>query len=234
MIISRLQNHLRQLTALITLLSACPLLCPPPAPTLSTMAYNAAGVLPIYMKNNTLYAVLGREAYGRDKGTYDAFVGKKDAHEYNPIITGARECAEEMISHTTMHLTVNQLQDYINPKKQHTTMVLAHQQFKYVLFITRFDKHIHRFFNNFYSALKNTNQFKYKEKDRIASVAWNDLKVAVMQNKSEVCACVIDPQTNGERRCMVTLRPIVGRALKPLFAGYEYENGKNRKVRFYS
>lgn len=223
-----------QYLTLLALVNFSGLLFAPQAQTLSTMAYNAAGVLPIYMKNNTLYAVLGREAYGRDKGTYDAFVGKKEPFEHNPIITAAREGSEEMISHTTMHLTVNQLQDYINPKKQHTTMVLAHQQFKYVLFITRFDKHIHRFFNNFYRALKNANQFKYKEKDRIASVAWNDLKIAVMQNKNQVCGYVIDPQTNGERRCMITLRPIVGRALRPLFGGEEYENGKNKKVRFYS
>ena len=204
------------------------------AQSLDTLSYNAAAVLPTYIKNNVLYAVLSREGYGKDKGTYDSFGGSRDPHEHNPTITAARECAEEMISHRTMHLSANTLQNYINPKKPHTTQVLAHQSFKYVLYITRFDRYINQFFNNFYGSLQKTHSFKHKEKDRIATVAWHDLKAAIVSNKNNVCANVFDPHTNQQKQCSITLRPLLIRSLKPLCMNYTYQTGTNKKIRFYA
>lgn len=203
------------------------------APSLNAVQYAAAGVLPIFVKNGTQYAVLSREAYGSDKGMYDSFAGSRDPHEHNPTITAARECAEEMISHRTLHLSVVQMQRYIDPSKKNTTMVLAYPSFKYVLYITRFDKHMNQFLRSFYPALNKSNDHKYKEKDRIAVVAWHDLQQAIVQNKNQVCADVYDPQTHKPFRCMITLRPIVIRCLKPLFRNDVYQTGKNEKVRIY-
>lgn len=203
------------------------------APSLSSTHYAAAGVLPTFVKKGIQYAVLSREAFGADKGMYDSFAGSRDPHEHNPTITAAREAAEEMISHRTLHLSVTQMERYIDPKKKHTTMVLAYPSFKYVLYITRFDKYINQFLGNFYPALNKSNDHKYKEKDRIAVVAWPALKDAILQNKNQVCADVYDPQTQRPFRCMITLRPIVIRCLRPLFRDDAYQMGKNKKIRFY-
>jgi hypothetical protein len=201
--------------------------------SLSSISYSAAGVLPLFTKNNKLYAVLSREAYGRNKGTYDSFAGSRDAHEHNPTVTAARECAEEMISHRTMNLSVKQMQQYIDPRKKHTTMVLAYPSFKYVLFITHFDAHINAFLRNFYPVLRKTRQFKYREKDRIAIVAWDDLQHTILHNKNQVCAEVLDPYTNKATSCMITVRPIVLRCLRPFFRNNRYQSGQYKKIRFY-
>ncbi len=202
-------------------------------PSLNRIPYAAAGVLPIFVKKGTQYAVLSREAYGPDKGMYDSFAGSRDPHETDPTITAARECVEEMISHITLHISEAQMQRYIDQSKKNTTMVLAYPSFKYVLYITRFDKHINQFLRSFYPTLNKSNDHKYKEKDRIAVVAWHDLKQAIVQNKNQICADVYDPQTHKPFRCMITLRPIVIRCLKPLFRNDAYQVGKNKKIRFY-
>lgn len=203
------------------------------AQSLNTVSYRAAGVLPTYMKRGKLYAVVAREGYGKNKGTYDSFAGSRDSYEHNPIVTAAREAHEEMISHLTMHLSPKQLERYIDPDKNHTTFVLVHQKAQYVLFVTRFDKYIDTFLRSFYSVLGRVNQFKYKEKDRIASVAWEELKQAILQNKSQVCAHVVDPNTNKTIRCMITLRPILIKSLRSVFRGDKYQQGRNHKVRYY-
>jgi hypothetical protein len=203
------------------------------AQSLSTVSYRAAGVLPTYMKRGILYAVVAREGCGKDKGTYDSFAGSRDAYEHNPTVTAAREAHEEMISHHTMHLSPKQLERYIDPDKNHTTLVVVYQKFNYVLYVTRFDKYIDNFLRSFYGVLGRVNQFKYKEKDRIAIVAWDELKQAILQNKSQVCAEVLDPNTNRPIRCMITLRPILIKSLRPVFRGDGYQQGKNGKIRFY-
>ncbi len=206
--------------------------------SLKKFSYNAAGVLPIGTqkigRGTHTYVILGREAYGRDKGTYDAFGGSRDPHEHDPLITAARECAEEMISHRTMKRSVKDIEKQINPRGHHTTMVLAHQRFNYVLYITRFDEHIEKFLGNFYRSLKKTHSFKHQEKDLIATVGWETLAYAIKENKNQVRANVIDPVTNESTRALITLRPLLIKSLKPFFMNYTYQTGTNKKIRFYT
>lgn len=67
-----------------------------PAPSLSLFNHTAAWVVPMtsYTKKGkqVTYLVLGREAGGKRKGTYDAFGGDRESYDGNhPVVTAARE-----------------------------------------------------------------------------------------------------------------------------------------------
>ena len=212
------------------------------APSLNNFCYKAAAVLPVYTQNNRLYVILSREAHGRDKGTYDSFGGSRDAHEHNPTITAARECAEEAISHKTMGLSAQALAHHIDPyRSSHTMFVFVSKQTQYALFMTRFDRSINRFISNFYKALHTTTAFKYKEKDRIAGIPWDALAHAIYNTKGSthvtVNATVFDPRGarfNHQER--IKLRPILVKMLRPYFENHSFETDahKPKTIRFYA
>jgi len=201
---------------------------------LNHISYKAASVLPTWFVNDTLYVVLSREAYGSDKGTYDAFGGSRDPHEHNPLITAARECAEEMISHLTIDLSPDALVTYLDPTYDATNMVLVNEAIRYVLFITNFEHFMPAFIARFYTALQIATEFKYQEKDSIALVPWDTLETAVRNHETTVCATVFNRYEPSREECtFITLRPILSTMMELLFSDAPYYTPEHEKIRIY-
>lgn len=184
------------------------------------------------------YAILGREAGGHDKGTYADFGGGGHGKDH-PKITAAREFAEEAITEKTIGMNEGQIINYADPAKVHTEYILVGPSGS-TSYITRFDNSvIGKLMKNFEKERSKQTSWKYKEKDRIATVRWEYLKNAVknaaLGATVTVTARVVDPKTGKGRpnTQQVTLRSPFVRLLKRFFDGKPYTKGSNPKIRFY-
>lgn len=225
-----------------------------PAPRLSDLRFKSASVLPYYRdRKKVKKVILSREAYGKDKMTYDDFGGSRDRGEDHPVVTAAREFYEEANIPKTVGLTLPQTQDYIDiAKTKNTKYIIAYSNKQgtcNVTFVTSFDPYKDALFKNFYDVRKHETRFHYKEKDRLAIVTWQNLKNAITgHNRNwfsrsffrastqniKVNALVQDPRTKKFHQQIITLRPFLVKKLRMFFMGDKYQQGLNKKIRFYN
>lgn len=225
-----------------TFLTAVPIFGMQPAtPSLSTFHFNGASVLPYtgWPTKTEPYFLMAREAAGNDKGTYDAFGGRKDAGETHPVITAAREFSEETI---TLLGNPASIRNYIDLAAGNTATIVANYNKNFVVYITQF-KHgsLEDLVKNFYSARSNANSAKYKEKDRLAWVRWSTLESAIANAKRDtngallpvtIWANVVQP--NGSKAPeQITIRPVLVSCLQSHFNGSAYTAGHNSKIHFH-
>jgi hypothetical protein len=222
---------------------------------LDTYHYKSASVFPIYRdSDNQQCVILTREGKGKDKYTFDDFSGGREAIEKNPTISAAREFHEEAVLQQTLGWNVEDAEAFIDPRRNNTLYVIAYSKdpknqkgrgIKNVTYIVNFDKYAaDMLFNNFYQALTTEKERNEKlgickreqctlEKDRIASVLYNDLVNAIIDNKNHVQANILDPKTNRFYTQEITLRPFLVSKLRPYFLNLPYEQGENEKIRHY-
>jgi hypothetical protein len=214
---------------------------------LEHFAYGAAWVLPLtsYRIENdqTEYIVLGKEAYGPDKGTYDAFGGKKD-HSDNKksLITAAREFVEEAITQLTLDMSIDRAKNHIDLRSQNTTAILAINDIKYkartVTYLSRFSySAIEKLVTNFPQARAKVHHHAQREKNGIAIVTRSDFEAAVKGSLKNshitVSAKVWDDKGNVADET-ITLRPIFVRLMRSYVENKPYEQGKDPRIRFYT
>ena len=210
-----------------------------PVPSLSRFNFASASVLPTYknMQGKTI-AILSREAYGRDKGTYDDCGGKRDPGEKNPETTAARECWEELILAKTGPIDLQSLCKYISVDSDNTEYVIARTSKKSVMYISDFSPYWDNIRKTFYSARFHAKQHQYKEKDHLAVVPWDELQKVIAQSKpgQMVTMYAYGINKNGEydtETMLITLRPFLVAKLKPFFQNQPFQQGDNQKTRFY-
>lgn len=216
---------------------------------LSKFNFNAASVLPIgKTASGNVVVVLGREAFGPDKGTWDAFGGKREQIENHPVMTASREFTEE-----TGGLFITNKKEalkYIDIDTGNTQYIIANENKKSVIYITNFGfNKVQNFFNKFYYS-KTDN-----EKDLIAQVNWDDLAKAIRNANRDaggqlilpvtVFANVAKPYKNAlgkntwqMNKQKISLRPYFVSTLQTFFKDLDtgkknYTAGKNDKIRFY-
>lgn len=214
-----------------------------PVKSLKDYHFGAASVLPVTYfekkgQGKVKYVILGREAAGADKGTYDDFGGSRDKGEGHPVITAAREFHEEAIIPATLGWNLKETQKFIDLNSGNTEYILASNNSG--TYITKFSNaDIVSFKKKFHGALKQQKSFKCKEKDRIATVRWDLLKKAIVESKYntgvKVEARLVDPKTGKDEggKTTITLRPFLAKRLRPLFEKCPYDKGNNSKIRFY-
>lgn len=216
---------------------------------LTAIQFTGAAVLPIVHWEKSKCLMVSREAAGWDKGTWDAFGGSRDPHETNPLDTAAREFQEEGITAQTLGFDYVSLRNFIDVSAGNTQMVLAKYMDDngtqgtprfYVLYLTEFPYVlIKSFCENFFPARKKAKNHKYREKNGIAMVRWDDLERAIKNNPSttniQVPAYEFDPKTkkNKQTKSMINLRPLIVKLLRPYIQGYPCVQGENDKIRFY-
>lgn len=210
------------------------------APRLSKFQFAAASVLPT-CKNTAgqTMVLLSREAHGRDKGTYDAAGGKRDSGEMHPEITAARECMEELILEKTTGSNLRSVRKHINVDSGNTSNVIARTSKKSVMYISDFSKHWKNICKKFYTVRSNATRSKYREKDHLAVVDWNELKRVIAQSKpgQTVTICARSIKRNGHydsKTKTITLRPFIVAQLRPFFQNKPFEQGRSSKIRFYN
>jgi hypothetical protein len=198
-------------------------------------------VLPVYRHRNIKYAILAREAYGKDRGTYDDFGGSRDVGENHPVVTAAREWDEEGLVHQITGLSEREILDYIDiAQSDNTECIVAYsrsEKIKAVVYITNVAPYKSKLLHNFYKERNRARQFKNKEKDRIACVQLTELRDALVNSDGslsvQVYAYVLDPKTNKFNQELVTLRPFFVSKLRSYFLDTSYRQGLNKKIRFY-
>lgn len=220
--------------------------CGMQAPVQSLSGYNftSAAVLPVtYFDKQgkpVKYVILAREAAGKDVGTYDDFGGSRDQGEKHPVATAAREFFEEGILQSTLGMSQQQVRDHIDLTSKTNTaaaVVASRQAVTYIVNFTADE--IHKFKKNFHAALAQQTSYKYKEKDRIATVRWDLFEAAIKNSKPntevKVQARLVDPQTGKDEKSQteITLRPFFVKTLRPYIENQAYEAGKDARIRFY-
>lgn len=210
------------------------------APQLSQFKFNAASVLFETTKKengqSVRYVLLAREAFGKDKGTWDDFGGKRDPNEHRPSETASREAQEEMNAGNTLGWSVNNMKKYISlSQNTNTSMVLALQKIKYVTYVTNIPyAHVCTLGQNFFSARTKTKSFHHLEKDGLALVRYDDLMHTVKNGNPTVKAYILDKKTNCfTLSSTIKLRPVLHKKLEGLACGHTYTQGTNNKIRFY-
>src|SRR5579862_8585426 len=222
---------------------------------LSQFDHLSAAVLPTFTHRNIKWAILSREAYGRNKSTYDSFSGSKDKGETHPVQTAAHEFLQEAILELVLDWDVKDVKQFIDPNNENTWIVVAYEKevnrpIRNVTYIVNFNKYKTKLFNKFYAARKQElaryeaaripGRYRVStEKDRLAKVRWKDLEKAIVNQEYKnapvvVPAYVLDPTTQKFNKEIITLRPILVMTLRPLFLGRTYERGENEKIRYYS
>ncbi len=229
----------------------------------SLAEYNnrSGSVLPIYTgPKGKRYVILTREARGKEKRKYDDFSGGREKTDKHPKISAAREFHEEGILQRTLNWNLKDTIRFLNSKNSNTITVIAYSKDKNperpnsrdvrnVTYIVDFDKYADQLLHNFYGAL--TAEKKYNrenhiprhhqhttEKDKIASVLYDDLKEAVIQNTNSkavrVQANVLNPRTDKFYKEQITLRPFLVEKLRPYFLDMQYDQGEDKKIRHYT
>lgn len=225
---------------------------------LDTYPCKSASVTPVYTHKDKLCVIPTREAEGKDqkkggkKYTYDDFSGGSEKKDTNPLASAAREFWEEAMLQETLGWNIEDTENFI---KENTLYAIAYtkdpnphnpksRDVRNVTYIVNFDKYADKLFANFYDARK-SEQARYKklgtrrrhqhttEKDKIASILWDDLKEASITNKKTIWAAVKDPQTKRFKKEQVTLRPFFPSKLRPFFLDMPYEQGENDNIRHY-
>ena len=144
-------------------------------PALSQFPFGGASALlyTTWPTKQEAYFLLGREAGGRDSGTYDAFGGRRDAGEGHPVITAARELAEE-----TIYLLGDQgkIRNALDVDGWQTSNIIANQAKNFVVYVTSFHhSSLEYLARKFYEARSRAQRFKNREKDKLAWVKWSKL-----------------------------------------------------------
>lgn len=215
------------------------------ATSLKDYTFKAASVLPFTkFESGKKYFILAREAGGKDKGTWDAFGGARDKGEIHPVQTASREFCEESIN---LFQPIKGVVKYIDLKSGNTKHIIANKQA--VIYLTYLPKEEARMISyGFQAARKQAKQWKFREKDAIAYVAWDDLKKAIVsapRDKNgrlvkpiQVSATVFDPAISMDPKKSKTkkdidLRPFMVSVLQPFFQKQRFATGKNPKIKFY-
>jgi len=203
-----------------------------PAPALKNLKYSSASVLPYTSKSNGRYVLLGQEAFGRDANTWDDFGGSRDLGENHPIITAAREFAEET---EFLFMNKKQAQNWLDVGAGNTKVVVAKN--KNATYITRFDQHdLAKFTKKF-----NNRVGRKTEKKALAWVKWEDLERAICSAQRDstgklkrvnVWAQVLDRQNKSHGK-LITVRPFLVAKLRDYFMHEPYVIGNSPKIRFY-
>lgn len=210
-------------------------------PALSQFRFGGASVL-LYTTWPTkpeAYFLLGREAGGRDAGTYDAFGGRRDAGEGHPVVTAARELAEETID---LLGDKGRMMNAINVDGSQTSNIVANYAKNFVVYVTSFHhSSLEYLARKFYDARSGARRFKNREKDKLAWVKWSNLAQAIANAQRDqnghllpvtVWAKVV--QSDGSKRTeKITIRPVFVSCMQSYFNNGAYTQGKNHKIRFY-
>jgi 8-oxo-dGTP pyrophosphatase MutT (NUDIX family) len=210
-----------------------------PAPQLSKFQFSGASVLPTYKRaNGDTMVILGQEAYGRDKGTYDDFGGKRDKGEKHPEITAARECFEELILGKTARSNVRKIRKHINVDSGNTQYIIARTSKKSVAYITDFSKYWNSIRRKFYSARCTARSGKYKEKNHLVVANWTAIETAIAQSQpgqplTVQAYSVKKDGSYGKHPITIPLRPFFAAKLRPFFQNQPFTQGRNAKIRFY-
>ena len=204
---------------------------------LSTYGYGSASVLPICKHHSAKCIILGREAFGKSRGSYDDFGGGRDKGENHPVITAAREFFEEAILALSIKLSLAETQNYIDiAKTSHTINIIVHA--RNVTYIINFNRYKKLFLKNFYKARKQTNNPLWREKDRIALVKWDMLKKTINDNSNnsglQIEAWEVDPITQLLNKKIIILRSSFVKKLRSFFMDKQYRQGLDKKIRFYN
>jgi len=203
---------------------------------LSAYNYGSASVLPVCRYHSADCVILSREVFGSSKGTYDDFGGGRDKGEKHPLITASREFFEEAILALSLGWTLAEVQNYIDiAKTGNTTHIIVHA--RNVTYIINFDRYTKKFLNNFYKARKQAKDPVWKEKDRVALVKWETLRKAINNYKRntglQLEAQEIDPITLQPHTKTITLRPSFVKKVRSFFMNKPYQEGMDKKIRFY-
>lgn len=213
-----------------------------PHPTLHQFFTTAHGasVVPVTHRQGHMYVLLAREAAGNDKGTYDAFGGSKDPGETHPNDTASRELAEE-----TVYLLGNEqhLRNYIDIDNGHTKNIIANYNKRFVVYITEFhhDK-LDKLIQEFHARRNSATSFKFKEKDKLAWIKYDDLKDTIANAPRDNTGRLITPimvkayvhEKSGQVCKTIPLRPVFASSLQRFFQGKPAtDTGHNPKILFY-
>lgn len=187
--------------------------------------HTAAFVMPITtimdpIEGTIDYVLLGCESSGRDRGTFDAFGGKRDDLE-TPIETAAREFAEEAITHETIGMDQAAIMRHLDTQS-HTPSLhyLSNSSFgtHLVLYITRFTTdQINALRHRFPKAHRNATSWKFKEKNALALVRFDVLQDAIRNSVTSTRIQVLADVTNLDRtvsKKKIILRPVLVKCLK--------------------
>jgi 8-oxo-dGTP pyrophosphatase MutT (NUDIX family) len=210
-----------------------------PAPQLSKFQFSAASVLPTYKRaNGDVMVILGQEAFGRDKNTYDDFGGKRDSGEKHPEITAARECFEELILGKTARSNLRKIRKHINVDAGNTQYIIARTSKKSVVYITDFSKYWDTIRKKFYSARYAARSNKYKEKNHLVVTNWTTLETAVAQSQPDQpvtmqAYSVKKDGSYGKHPITIPLRPFFVAKLRPFFQNKPFTQGRTATIRFY-
>jgi len=210
-----------------------------PVLQLSTFQFSGASVLPTYKRaNGATMVILGQEAFGRDKGTYDDFGGRKDRREKHPEITAARECFEELILGKTARSSLRKIRKHINVDSGNTEYIIARTSKKSVVYITDFSKYWDSIRKKFYSARRASRSSTCKEKNHLVVTNWNTLETAISQSKPgqsvTIQAYAIKKDGSYSKTPItIPLRQFFVAKLRPFFQNQPFTQGRNAKIRFY-
>lgn len=207
---------------------------------LSQINYKAATVIPLFKIENEEYAILAREKFGTDKGTFDGFGGARDYRETHPVVTAARELYEEAIGLGTEKY----LRDHIDIDKGYTDFIIAHLRKESVVYLTHFDeKLIKEFYSNFYDKLKSSRDPKNLEKDQLAIVKWTELRYTIAKAARDISGRLLTPiKINAEvvllngkiSKSEIVLRPYLVSTLQNFAQGRPSDLvGKHKKIKIY-
>jgi hypothetical protein len=232
---------------------------------LGTFTCMSASVLPVYTQNQQEYVILTRESRGnpQEQGgklhTYDDFSGACEAEDkYEPLLSAAREFHEEgnlkktlgWSLNETINFVKNNIKEVIVYTKDIDKNIPGSRQIKNVTYVINFDKYKDKLFNNFYPVIEKEIAYYKKagkslrqvtlEKDKIAAVAFNDLKEAISYQKIisgaspvRVQALVRDEKTKKFNKEKIVLRPFLAIKLHSHFLNLSYEQGENSTIKHY-
>lgn len=216
------------------------------APKLSQLKFNSASVLLVYTdRHGTKKVILADEGHGWDRGTFCDFGGKRDQGETHPVQTAAHEFYEEAIIPTIFGWTLADTQNFIDIATSPNTdqiNVYSNKKICHVNYLTDFSQYKDTFFKNFLSARKNATDHRFREKNRLAIVIWQDLKDAITQQRRswftknqpvKLFALVQSPRTGRFNKEKITLRPSFVMSLRPFLLNKPYIQGWSKKIRFY-
>jgi 8-oxo-dGTP pyrophosphatase MutT (NUDIX family) len=214
-----------------------------PGRPLNTIMFTGASVLPMYEKHSEVYVVLGREAYGKDKGKWDAWGGGRDRGESDPERTASREFYEEAILEKTIGFTWNAISDWVSTDYYFTQTVLAKEVSRekyYVMYLTMyFEDQIRSLRHRFGKARKEARDSHCREKNGIAIVRLDDLISAIYYSNSnhgiEAPGYKVN-LSNGHissHQSQILLRPLLAKVLRPYVEGRNYIEGRDPRERYY-
>ncbi len=217
---------------------------------LSEFDYGAASVFPVYTDQGKKYVILSREARGADKETYDDFGGRRDPEENHPFITAAREWMEEGLVTKITGLQFPEICNLIDiaKKSNKTECIVAYtgRKAKNVTYITDVTHYKDKLIYDFYGVLRKAKRIKkakYIEKDSIAVVELSELvrvlQDAMIKDQHKVTnitmsAFILNEKTNKLEKGIIKLRPFFVSKIRPYFLNWPYQEGKDKKIRFYA